>query len=60
MNPIPVNEPLLNGNERQYLLECIDSGWISSKGHLLNNLKSNLLQELIVNMGLLLVTVLLL
>ena len=30
--PIPVNEPLLNGNEKKYLLECIDSGWISSEG----------------------------
>lgn len=29
---IPVNEPLLDGNERQYLLECIDSGWVSSEG----------------------------
>lgn len=29
---IPVNEPLLNGNEKQYLAECIDSGWISSEG----------------------------
>jgi len=29
---IPVNEPLLNGNERKYVLECIDSGWISSEG----------------------------
>jgi perosamine synthetase len=29
---IPVNEPLLNGNERKYLLECLDSGWISSEG----------------------------
>ncbi len=29
---IPVNEPLLDGKERQYLLECIDSGWISSEG----------------------------
>lgn len=29
---IPVNEPLLNGNERKYLLECIDTGWISSEG----------------------------
>ena len=29
---IPVNEPLLNGNEKKYLLECIDSGWISSEG----------------------------
>src|SRR5712671_243576 len=29
---IPVNQPLLDGNERKYLLECIDSGWISSEG----------------------------
>lgn len=29
---IPVNEPLLDGNERKYLLECIDTGWISSEG----------------------------
>lgn len=29
---IPVNEPLLNGNEKTYLNECIDTGWISSEG----------------------------
>ena len=29
---IPVNEPLLSGNEKKYLSECIDSGWISSEG----------------------------
>lgn len=29
---IPVNTPLLDGNERRYLLECIDTGWISSEG----------------------------
>src|SRR5512138_2638095 len=29
---IPVNEPLLNGNEKKYLEECIDTGWISSEG----------------------------
>lgn len=29
---IPVNEPLLNGNELKYLQECIESGWISSEG----------------------------
>ena len=29
---VPVNEPLLNGNEKKYLNECIDSGWISSEG----------------------------
>lgn len=32
MDYIPVNEPLLDGNEKKYLCECIDSGWISSEG----------------------------
>ena len=32
MDFVPVNEPLLNGQEKQYLIECIDSGWISSEG----------------------------
>lgn len=29
---IPVNEPDLSGNEKKYLCECIDTGWISSEG----------------------------
>ena len=29
---IPVNEPVLNGNESKYLSECIKTGWISSEG----------------------------
>lgn len=29
---IPVNTPHLGGNERKYLLECLDTGWISSEG----------------------------
>jgi len=29
---IPVNQPLLDGNESKYLQECISSGWISSEG----------------------------
>lgn len=29
---IPVNTPLLDGNEKRYLNECIDTGWISSEG----------------------------
>ena len=33
---IPVNEPLLDGNEKKYLCECIDSGWISSEGSFVN------------------------
>jgi len=32
MNFIPVNEPMLSGNEKKYLIECIDTGWISSEG----------------------------
>ena len=29
---IMVNEPVLNGNEKKYLNECIDTNWISSEG----------------------------
>ena len=29
---IPVNRPLLDGNEKKYLTECIDTGWISFEG----------------------------
>jgi len=29
---VPVNEPLLDGNEGKYLVECIRTGWISSEG----------------------------
>lgn len=32
MSFIPVNEPLLDGNEEKYLVECIRTGWISSEG----------------------------
>lgn len=29
---IPVNTPLLSGNEEKYLVECVRTGWISSEG----------------------------
>lgn len=29
---IPVNQPLLNGREKELLIKCIESGWISSDG----------------------------
>src|SRR5262249_32196872 len=29
---IPVNRPVLDGNEKRYLGECIETGWISSEG----------------------------
>lgn len=32
MTTIPISEPYLTGNERRYLTECLDTGWISSQG----------------------------
>jgi perosamine synthetase len=29
---VPVNEPVLDGNEEKYLVECVRTGWISSEG----------------------------
>ena len=29
---VPVNTPFLSGNEKKYITECIDTGWISSEG----------------------------
>ncbi|MDR2889619.1 MAG: DegT/DnrJ/EryC1/StrS family aminotransferase [Lachnospiraceae bacterium] len=39
---IPVNEPLLDGNEKKYLCECIDTGWISSEGPFVERLEKNM------------------
>jgi perosamine synthetase len=39
MQFIPVNMPLLDGNEKKYLAECIDSGWISSEGPFVSRLE---------------------
>lgn len=39
MDFIPVNTPLLDGNEKKYLNECIDSGWISSEGSFVKKLE---------------------
>lgn len=39
---IPVNQPSLNGNEKKYLNECIDSGWISSEGPFVEKFESEM------------------
>ena len=36
-NFIPVNEPIFIGNEKKYLNECIDTGWISSAGRFITD-----------------------
>ena len=33
---LPIYQPYLGGNESKYLNECLDSGWISSKGSFIN------------------------
>ena len=43
---IPVNEPLLDGNEGKYLQECIDTGWISSEGPFVSRFEQGLAQRL--------------
>ena len=40
-NFVPVNEPLLDGNEKKYLAECIDTGWISSEGPFVERFEKN-------------------
>jgi perosamine synthetase len=37
---VPVNTPLLSGNEKKYIDECIDTGWISSEGEFIKQFES--------------------
>jgi len=38
---IPVYQPFLNGNEKKYINQCVDSGWISSKGSFVSQFENN-------------------
>ena len=42
---IPVNTPLLDGNELKYLSECITTGWISSEGPFIQRFESGMAQS---------------
>ena len=37
---IPVFEPILDGNEKKYLSECIESGWLGSNGPFVKQLET--------------------
>ncbi len=37
----PVYQPNLSGNEKKYVLECLDSTWISSKGKFIKKFEEN-------------------
>lgn len=43
---IPVNTPLLDGNEKKYLLECIETGWISSEGPFITEFEQKFAQRM--------------
>lgn len=43
---IPVYRPDLSGNERRYVLECLDSTWISSKGRFIDEFEQAFAQYL--------------
>jgi perosamine synthetase len=43
---IPVNQPLLDGNEKKYLAECIETGWISSEGPFIRRLEEGVAARL--------------
>ncbi|MBK8291873.1 MAG: DegT/DnrJ/EryC1/StrS family aminotransferase [Flammeovirgaceae bacterium] len=42
---IPVNEPLLDGNEKKYLNQCIDTGWISSEGPFIKEFEEKMAKQ---------------
>lgn len=44
--PVPVNEPLLAGNEKKYLNECLDTGWISSEGPFIRQFEERFAERL--------------
>jgi perosamine synthetase len=40
MSPIPVNVPVLEGNEAKYVLQAVETGWISSEGPFVKEFES--------------------
>jgi perosamine synthetase len=45
MSMIPVNRPLLDGNEKRYLAECIETGWVSSEGQFVKRLERDIAER---------------
>ena len=42
MSKIPLSAPSLNGNELEYLKECIDTEWVSSAGKYVELFEKNI------------------
>lgn len=39
---IPVNKPIFDGNEKKYLMDCIDTGWLSSAGEYIEKFEAGM------------------
>ena len=39
---IPVNEPLIGEREKELVMQCLDTGWISSEGPFVNQFEEKL------------------
>ena len=48
---IPVNQPDLSGNEKKYLIQCIETGWISSEGPFVKEFEGKFSQRIGRNTG---------
>jgi perosamine synthetase len=48
---IPVNTPILSGNELEYVKNCIETGWISSEGPYINEFEDKFSQYIGVRNG---------
>ncbi len=49
MYRIPVYQPSLTGNEKKYVNECLDTGWISSKGSFVSKFESEFAKYISIN-----------
>lgn len=49
MYKIPVYQPILIGNEKKYVNECLDSTWISSKGKFVNEFEDKFAKYININ-----------
>lgn len=41
MKRISMASPVFNGNEKKYLMECIDTGWVSANGRFINEFEAS-------------------
>lgn len=41
MERISIASPVFNGNEKKYLTECIETGWVSANGHFLDDFQKS-------------------